>query len=150
MDSDKMYIEKKKDDVEDLSWRPLQRSIIHEQNQIWESFGVHLRNFSRTVEQKNLRITALEEKKGGFIVPAASYLLSLHCSTSRENFPARKNFPQQERKSRASGQVTRPLGTAPRSYFHFVPPWRTKLRFSGIVQNKEEKQNLSRAAMQWE
>ena len=96
--------------------------------------------------QKNLRITALEEKKGSFILPASSHALSQHCSASRGNFPAIKSSPQQQRKNRTTDQLTQPLGTTPRSYFSFVPPRLAKRRCIEMVRNKGETQGLPRAA----
>lgn len=46
---------------------------LHEEKQLCESSGLHLRNFSNTIEQKNLRITTEEEKGDSFIFPASSH-----------------------------------------------------------------------------
>ena len=93
-----MYIEKTGDVGAPATAYP-QRSTIRHLSTNRNSSGrarVYSRNFSNTVKQKYLRITA-EEKEGRQLrfaccIPSPSW----HYSAPKGNFPARKTYPCQE------------------------------------------------------
>ena len=70
---------------------------IHKHIPIWEGSGVHLRNFSKILEQKNLRIATQKGKENSSILPASSYPQNWHHSSWRGDTPAWKTCPREER-----------------------------------------------------
>lgn len=126
-------------------------SSIHWQMQLWESSGVHLRNFSNTVEQKFKNNGTKKRRKNVCLLPASSHFPNQHCSVPRENSPACKKPQSEENEDEWASSFLSLWGHHMKNAFSFRPTQRpTKLRHTEAARNKEEKQGLPGSATQQE
>ena len=85
----------------------------------WESSGVHLRNFSNTAEQKDLRITTQKGKEDNSFCP--------HHPIPQASFASRERSPQLDavpltRRGRAGWATSFPVSLGPIERSHSVLP----------------------------
>lgn len=102
-----------------------QKSTVHKGKQLWETFRVHLGSFSNTVGENWNNHT--EEKKGNFILLAASHPSSQDCWVPRRNSPSRVPLARKEEARRAN-TFSSLLGQSIKISLWFHPTGPAKLR----------------------
>lgn len=126
-----------------ISW---QRSTIRQLSRNRKGSGVHSKIFSNTVEQKNLRITAKEEREHSFLLSESSQPQRRYYSAPRGNFPAKMSSVCQERESGWATSFSSFSGHHMKVLLRFHPTQTSKAEM--FNWKKEEKQGLPIERMQ--